>query len=101
MPKLDKMVKERKHLVSGEVDKLLEATKGSRNEARDRCFLLLMFRHGLRVSEACSLRLSQVDLENRVLHVTCNDLQSSGYGPAIIAISDLNYLILSGASDRN
>jgi Flp pilus assembly protein TadG len=31
----------------------------------------------------------------------CNDLQSSGYGPAIIAISDLNYLILSGASDRN
>jgi type 1 fimbriae regulatory protein FimB len=70
MPKLDKMVKERKHLVSGEVDKLLEATKGGRNEARDRCFLLLMFRHGLRVSEACSLRLSQVDIENRVLHVT-------------------------------
>ncbi len=29
-----------------------------------------MFRHGLRVSEACSLRLSQVDVESRVLHVT-------------------------------
>jgi type 1 fimbriae regulatory protein FimB len=31
--------------------------------------LLLMFRHGLRISEACGLRLSQVDIESRVLHV--------------------------------
>ena len=60
---------ERKHLVSAEVDKLIAATKGSRNEARDRCLLLLMFRHGLRVSEACGLQLSQVDVESRVLHV--------------------------------
>ena len=29
-----------------------------------------MFRHGLRVSEACGLRLSQVDTDSRVLHVT-------------------------------
>jgi type 1 fimbriae regulatory protein FimB len=32
--------------------------------------LLLMFRHGLRVSEACGLRVSQVDIDSRVLHVT-------------------------------
>jgi type 1 fimbriae regulatory protein FimB len=44
---------DRKHLTSRDVEKLIEATKGSRNEARDRCLLLLMFRHGLRVSEAC------------------------------------------------
>jgi type 1 fimbriae regulatory protein FimB len=50
---------DRKHLVSAEVDKLIEATKSSRNAVRDRCFLLLMFRHGLRVSEACGLKLSQ------------------------------------------
>ena len=62
-------MKERKHLVSAEVDKLIAATKGSRNESRDRCLLLLMFRHGLRVSEACRLKLSQVDIESRVLHV--------------------------------
>jgi len=31
--------------------------------------LFLMFRHGLRVSEACGLNLSQVDTENRILHV--------------------------------
>ena len=60
---------DRKHLVSAEVDKLIAATKGSRNEARDRCLLLLMFRHGLRVSEACGLQLSQVDIESRVLPV--------------------------------
>ncbi len=66
---LDKTMQERKHLTGHEVEKLLAATKGARNEARDRCFLLLMFRHGLRVSEACGLVLSQVDTEGRVLHV--------------------------------
>jgi type 1 fimbriae regulatory protein FimB len=66
---LDKTMSDRKHLVSAEVEKLLEAAKGSRNAARDRCLLLLMFRHGLRVSEACGLQLSQVDIESRVLHV--------------------------------
>jgi type 1 fimbriae regulatory protein FimB len=74
---LNKMMKEaknnkmndRKHLVAAEVDKLIEATGSSRNAARDRCLLLLMFRHGLRVSEACGLTLSQVDTESRILHV--------------------------------
>jgi len=62
-------MKPRKHLTFAEVNRLITATKGSRNEARDRCLLLLMFRHGLRVSEACGLTLSQVDMESRVLHV--------------------------------
>ena len=59
---------DRKHLTGREVERLIEATKGSRNEARDRCLLLLMFRHGLRVSEACGLKLDQVDTESRVPH---------------------------------
>ena len=62
-------MKARKHLTSAEVNKLIAATKGSRNEARDRCLVLLMFRHGLRVSEACGLTLSQVDIESRAFHV--------------------------------
>ena len=61
---------ERKYLTQNEVERLMAATKGSRNEARDRCLLLLMFRHGLRVSEACGLMLSQVDTDSRVLHVS-------------------------------
>jgi type 1 fimbriae regulatory protein FimB len=60
---------DRKHLTGLEVERLIEATKGNRNEARDRCLLLLMFRHGLRVSEACGLKLDQVDTESRILHV--------------------------------
>jgi type 1 fimbriae regulatory protein FimB len=73
-PKLQPVVAganyERKHLTGREVDHLLAAVKGGgRNEARDRCLVLLMFRHGLRVSEACGLRLDQVDTESRVLHV--------------------------------
>ena len=60
---------ERKHLTQSEMAKLLDAVKGSTHEVRDRCLLLLMYRHGLRVSEACGLKLSQVDLEDGVLHV--------------------------------
>jgi type 1 fimbriae regulatory protein FimB len=62
-------VNDRKHLTGREVERLIEATKGSRNEVRDRCLLLLMFRHGLRVSEACRMKLDQVDTESCVLHV--------------------------------
>ena len=66
---LDKTVNERKHLSGREFERLLEAVRGSRNEVRDRCLVLLMFRHGLRVSEACGLVLVQVDIESPVLHV--------------------------------
>jgi type 1 fimbriae regulatory protein FimB len=60
---------DRKHLNSREVERLIEAAKASRNEVRDRCLLLLMFRNALRVSEASRMKLDQVDTESRVLHV--------------------------------
>jgi type 1 fimbriae regulatory protein FimB len=62
---------DRKHLSGREIERLLEAVKGSRKETRDRCLVLLMFRHGLRVYEACGLVLEQVDIESRVFHVAC------------------------------
>lgn len=64
------MTNDQKHLATREVEKLVAATKGSRNESRDRCLLLLMSRHGLRVSEALGLKLNAVDMEGRALHVT-------------------------------
>jgi type 1 fimbriae regulatory protein FimB len=65
----EKVASHRKHLTGREVERFIEATKSSRNGVRDRCLLLLMFRHGLRVSEVCAIKLDQVDLESRVLHV--------------------------------
>ena len=59
---------DRKHLSGREFESLLDAIKGSRNEIRASCLVLLMFRHGLRVSEACGSVLEQVDVESRVLH---------------------------------
>ena len=61
---------ERKHLTLLEVDRLLAATKENlRTGLRDRCLILLMFRHGLRVTEACTMRMDQVDLESKILQV--------------------------------
>jgi len=60
----------RQHLTSREVEQLIEAAKGNRNESRDRCLLMLIFRHGLRVSAACVLKLDRVDADSRVLHVS-------------------------------
>ena len=60
----------REYLTAQEMEKLLAASKtATRNPERDYCILLLMFRHGLRVSELCSLKLSDIDLENRTFHV--------------------------------
>jgi type 1 fimbriae regulatory protein FimB len=62
----------REHLTPEEVDKLLAATKTkglSRNPQRDHCLLFLMVRHGLRVSEACRLKLSDIDLERKTIYI--------------------------------
>lgn len=61
---------ERKHLTALEVDRLLMAAKANpRTGLRDRCLIFLMFRHGLRVTEACAMRIAQVDLESKILQV--------------------------------
>jgi type 1 fimbriae regulatory protein FimB len=71
--------REREYLTSDEVEKLLSAARGTRNPQRDYAIVLLMYRHGLRVSELCGLKLSDVNLELGELYV--NRLKGSDGGP--------------------
>jgi site-specific recombinase XerD len=56
-------VKKRDYLRPDELERLLVAAKQTRNPERDFALVLLAFRHGLRVSELCSLKLSDVNVE--------------------------------------
>jgi type 1 fimbriae regulatory protein FimB len=52
------------------MESLLAASKQtSRNSVRDYAMLLLMFRHGLRVSELCAIKLSDINVETKEFHV--------------------------------
>jgi integrase len=59
----------REHLTEDEVAKLLAALKHNRHGARDWLIGLLIYRHGLRVSEACDLRWNDLDLPKRTMIV--------------------------------
>lgn len=53
----------------GEVEKLLAALKRNRHGHRDWLIGLLIFRHGLRASEACDPRWDDLDLPKRTIAV--------------------------------
>jgi type 1 fimbriae regulatory protein FimB len=50
------------YLDPSQVERLLEAAKAGRHGARDHALLLIMYRHGLRVSEAVNLKLDNVNM---------------------------------------
>lgn len=56
-------------LTTAELAALLDAAKAGRHGVRDHLLLMMMFRHGLRVSEAVNLRLEELDLDRSMLWV--------------------------------
>jgi type 1 fimbriae regulatory protein FimB len=56
-------------LSEGELATLLDSAKAGRHGVRDHLLLLVMFRHGLRVSEAVAFRRDEVDLDRGRLWV--------------------------------
>ncbi len=61
----------REYLTYAEVGKLIKAAgKAGKHRLRNKTLILLMYRHGLRVSEAVNLKWSQVSLDEATIHVT-------------------------------
>ncbi len=61
--------RKREYLTTDEMNRLFKAVRKNRYAARDYCLLLLMARHGLRVSEAITLKVEQIDFANSSLYV--------------------------------
>lgn len=62
-------MKTRKHLTVGEINDILFATLGGKHPERDRCLIQMCFIHGLRASEACQLKVSDIDLRDNVIYI--------------------------------
>ena len=63
-------VRSREYLTLEEVDALMKAAGSvGRHCFRDKSLILIMFRHGLRVSEAINLRWDQVDFKTGQIHI--------------------------------
>ena len=67
----NKDVRPREYLTPKEVERLIAAAKKGRRRygLRDATMILVTFRHGLRVSELCTLTWDQIDFSHGLIHV--------------------------------
>lgn len=59
----------REHLTEPEIDRLLDAAASTQNPSQSRLLVLLAFRHGLRISETCDVRIDDIDLRAATIYV--------------------------------
>jgi len=65
----DQRSRNKDYLDQNEMDQLLAAARAGRHGTRDFLLLMMVYRHGLRVSEAVSMRVSDVNLKRARLWV--------------------------------
>lgn len=61
--------REKNYLTEAEMRKFLDAARGGRYGVRDYAMTLVMYRHGLRVSELIGVRLKDLDLDTGRIYV--------------------------------
>jgi type 1 fimbriae regulatory protein FimE len=74
-------LRSREYLLDREIDSIITAAKKSKNGLRDSTLILLMYRHGLRMSEATNLKWSDVDLVTGTIHINRKKNGVSGRHP--------------------
>jgi integrase len=67
----------RRYFTAQELAKLISAARKGRHGQRDATLILLMARHGLRVSEAVDLEWDQIDFTRAHIHIRRLDIPRS------------------------
>ena len=81
----------RQYFTESELGKLISAARKGRYGHRDATLILIMARHGLRVTEAVDLQWDQIDFTRAHLHVrrlkggiaSVHPIQGEGYEPVL------------------